>query len=192
MRTRGRPAVFLDRDGTINVEVGYLSRPEDLRLINGSARAIRRLNEAGFLVVVVSNQSGVARGYFGEAAVERVNGAMARRLGRRGARLDAVYYCPHYPEGVVQQYRRECDCRKPAPGMIRRAEQDLGIDVARSYVVGDHRGDIELAKNVGARSILVVTGHGADELHKLNEDGIKPDWVVNNLAGAVDRILAEQ
>jgi histidinol-phosphate phosphatase family protein len=117
---------------------------------------------------------------------------MARRLKRRGARLDAVYYCPHYPEGVVRQYSRRCDCRKPAPGMIRRAEQDLGIDAARSYVVGDHRGDIELAKNVGARSILVGTGHGAEELHKLNEEGIRPDWIVDNLADAVDRILSER
>jgi D,D-heptose 1,7-bisphosphate phosphatase len=189
---RGRPAVFLDRDGTINVEVGYLSRPEDLRLINGSAAAIRRLNEAGFLVVVVSNQSGVARGYFGEDAVGRVNGAMARRLERSGARLDAVYYCPHYPDGVVEQYRRTCDCRKPAPGMIRRAEREHNIDVTRSYVVGDHRGDIELAKNVGARSILVVTGHGAEELQKLTEAGIQPDRVVKNLTEAVDRILSER
>jgi D,D-heptose 1,7-bisphosphate phosphatase len=192
MNDRARPAVFLDRDGTINVEVGYLSRPEDLRLINGSAGAIRLLNEAGFLVVVVSNQSGVARGYFSEEAVERVNKAMARRLERRGARLDAIYYCPHYPEGVVDRYRRECDCRKPAPGMVRRAQEDLGIDVPRSYVVGDHLGDILLAKNVGARSILVATGHGADEIEKLTGRGIEPDFVVKNLAEAVDRILSER
>jgi D-glycero-D-manno-heptose 1,7-bisphosphate phosphatase len=191
MKDRPRPAVFLDRDGTINVEAGYLSRPEDLRLINGSAAAIRRLNDAGFLVVVVSNQSGVARGYFGEEAVARVNEAMARRLKRRGAHLDAVYYCPHYPDGVVEQYRRECECRKPGPGMVRRAQEDLDIDVGRSYVVGDHRGDIKLAKNVGARSILVVTGHGAEEMDKLRGDGIEPDFVAKNLAEAVDRILSE-
>ena len=192
MNDGARPAVFLDRDGTINVEVGYLSRPEDLRLINGSAGAVRRLNEAGFLVVVVSNQSGVARGYFSEEAVERVNEAMERRLRRRGARLDAIYYCPHHPEGVVDRYRRECGCRKPAPGMVRRAQEDLGIDVPRSYVVGDHRGDILLAKNVGARSILVTTGHGADEIEKLTGDGTQPDFIVKNLAEAVDRILFER
>lgn len=191
MRTRLRAAVFLDRDGTINVEVGYLCRPEEFRLIDGSAEAIRRLNEAGFLVVVVSNQSGVARGYFDEAAVAGVNETMMRQLAQLGARLDAVYYCPHHPEGAVEQYRRECDCRKPGSGMVRRAEKDLGIDVTRSYVVGDHQGDILLAKNVGARSILVVTGHGAEELDKLKALGVKPDWIADNLAEAVDRILSE-
>lgn len=185
-----RPAVFLDRDGTINVEVGYLSRPEDFRLIDGSAGAIRRLNEAGFLVVVVSNQSGVARGYFGEDAVAKVNETMTRELEKLGARLDAIYYCPHFSDGVVEQYRRECDCRKPRPGMVRQAQKDFDLDMRRSYVVGDHRGDILLAKNVGVRSILVVTGHGAEELEKLRGEGVQPDWVVNNLAEAVDRILS--
>jgi len=192
MSDGGRPAVFLDRDGTINVEVGYLSRPEDFRLIDGSGRAIRRLNEAGFLVVVVSNQSGVARGYFGEDAVAKVNETMTRELEQLGARLDAIYYCPHFPEGVVDQYRRECDCRKPGPGMVRQAQKDFDLDMGRSYVVGDHRGDILLAKNVGVRSILVVTGHGEEELKKLRGEGVEPDWVVNNLAEAVDRILSEE
>jgi D-glycero-D-manno-heptose 1,7-bisphosphate phosphatase len=192
MKEKSKRAVFLDRDGTINVEVGYLSRPEDLLLIEGSAHAIRRLNEAGFLVVVVSNQSGVGRGYFNEEAVASVNEAMVGELARFGARLDAIYYCPHYPEAVVEKYRLECDCRKPGPGMVRRAERELGIDVPDSYVVGDHRGDILLAKNVGARSVLVVTGHGADELEKLREEGVDPDYVTNNLAEAVDRILSAQ
>jgi D,D-heptose 1,7-bisphosphate phosphatase len=191
MSTKRRRAVFLDRDGTINVEVGYLSRPEDFALIEGSAQAVRCFNEAGFLVVVVSNQSGVARGYFGEQDVKKVNEKMARELERFGARLDAIYYCPHYPEGVVEEYRRECDCRKPGPGMIRLAEKELGIDVPNSYVVGDHRGDIVLAKNVGARSILVITGHGADELEKLRHEGVEPDHVVKDLAEAADRILTE-
>ncbi|MBN2225199.1 MAG: D-glycero-beta-D-manno-heptose 1,7-bisphosphate 7-phosphatase [Deltaproteobacteria bacterium] len=192
MSAKGRRAVFLDRDGTINVEVGYLSRPEDFVLIDGSAQAIKRLNEAGFLVVVVSNQSGVARGYFGEREVARVNETMAGQLEGLGARLDAVYYCPHYPEGTVEKYRRECNCRKPGPGMVRRAQEQFDIDVSRSYVVGDHRGDIVLAKNVGARSILVVTGHGAEEIDKLKGEGVLPDYVTNNLAEAVDRILSEQ
>jgi D-glycero-D-manno-heptose 1,7-bisphosphate phosphatase len=191
MSDRKRRAVFLDRDGTINVEVGYLSRPEDFALIEGSADAVRRLNEAGFLVVVVSNQSGVARGYFGEEDVRRVNERMERELERAGAHLDAIYYCPHYPEGTVEEYRVECDCRKPGPGMIRRAEKELGIDASDSYVVGDHRGDIMLAKSVDARSILVVTGHGADELEKLRQEGVEPDHVAKDLAEAADRILTE-
>jgi D-glycero-D-manno-heptose 1,7-bisphosphate phosphatase len=191
MRKPGRRAVFLDRDGTINVEVGYLSRPEDFALIDGSGPAIRRLNEAGFLVVVVSNQSGVARGYFGEEAVARVNETMVAELERFDARLDAIYYCPHYPEGTVEAYRRRCGCRKPEPGMVLKAREELDIDVSGSYVVGDHRGDILLAKNVGARSILVVTGHGTEELDKLRDEGVEPDYVADNLAQAVERILSE-
>ncbi len=190
MSKLGRRAVFLDRDGTINVEVGYLHRPEDFALIDGSGPAIRRLNEAGFLVVVVSNQSGVARGYFGEDAVARVNEKMEVELDRFGAHLDAIYYCPHYPEGTVEAYRRTCDCRKPEPGMILKAREELDIDVSGSYVVGDHRGDVLLGKNVGARSILVVTGHGTEELDKLRGEGIEPDYVADNLAQAVDHILS--
>jgi D-glycero-D-manno-heptose 1,7-bisphosphate phosphatase len=192
MKSEKKRAVFLDRDGTINVEVGYLSRPEDFALIEGSAGAVKRLNDAGLLVVVVSNQSGVARGYFGEEDVRRVNEKMVRELERSGARLDAIYYCPHYPEGAVEEYRVACNCRKPEPGMIRRAEAELNIDASISYVVGDHRGDILLAKNVGARSILVVTGHGADELEKLRLEGVEPDHVVKDLGEAADRILTEE
>jgi D-glycero-D-manno-heptose 1,7-bisphosphate phosphatase len=184
-----RGAVFLDRDGTINVEVGYLSRPEDFALIPGSAEAVGRLNAAGFAVVVISNQSGVARGYFDEADVARVNDKMVQELRRHGARLDAIYYCPHHPEFGNGSYRRECDCRKPKPGMVRRAERELGVDAAGSFVVGDHRGDVMLAKNVGAASILVLSGHGGEELEKLVQEGAQPDFVAPDLAAAVDYIL---
>jgi D-glycero-D-manno-heptose 1,7-bisphosphate phosphatase len=184
-----RRAVFLDRDGTINVEVGYLSRPEDFSLIPGSAEAVERLNNAGFTVVVISNQSGVARGYFGEADVARVNDKMVRELTRHGARLDAIYYCPHHPDFGDGSYRRDCDCRKPKPGMVRRAERELGVEAAGSFVVGDHRGDVMLAKSVGAGSILVLSGHGTEELEKLEQEGAPPDFVAPDLAAAVDYIL---
>jgi D-glycero-D-manno-heptose 1,7-bisphosphate phosphatase len=189
MRRPEKRAVFLDRDGTINVEVGYLSRPEDFVLIAGSGQAIRRLNEAGFVVVVVSNQSGVARGYFTEEDVGSINERMVRDLGLHGARLDAIYYCPHHPEFGEGDYRRECDCRKPSPGMVEQAVRRFGIDVKKSFVVGDHRGDIVLGRNVGATSIFVLTGHGSEELEKLTQEGTIPDHVAADIGAAVDYIL---
>jgi D-glycero-D-manno-heptose 1,7-bisphosphate phosphatase len=184
-------AVFLDRDGTINEEVGYLSDPEGFVLIDGSAEAILRLNWAGLFVVVVSNQSGVARGYFTEDDVKRVNDKMIEELEKVGARLDRIYYCPHHPEIGDGEYRVKCRCRKPMPGMIEEAEKMLPIDVSRSFVVGDHTGDIELAHNVGASSIFVLTGHGGEEYEKMIEKGVIPDHTADDLLSAVDIILKE-
>ena len=182
-------AVFLDRDGTINEEVGYLSNPEGFILIDGSAEAILRLNRAGLFVVVVSNQSGVARGYFTEDDVKRVNDRMIEELEKVGARLDRIYYCPHHPEVGDGKYRVKCRCRKPMPGMIEEAEKMLPIDVSRSFVVGDHIGDIELAHNVGASSVFVLTGHGGEEYEKMIEKGVIPDHTADDPRAAVDIIL---
>jgi D-glycero-D-manno-heptose 1,7-bisphosphate phosphatase len=186
-----RRAVFLDRDGTINEEVGYLSNPEEFVLIDGSAEAVLKLNQAGLLVVVVSNQSGVARGYFTEDDVKRVNEKMTEELEKVGARLDAIYYCPHHSEFGDEKYRAECNCRKPMPGMVEEAKRKFDIDVSRSFVVGDHAGDIELAHNVGASSIFVLTGHGREEYDKMKEKGIVPDYTADNLLSAVAIILKE-
>ena len=186
-----RRAVFLDRDGTINEEVGYLSDPGGFVLISGSGKAVLKLNQAGLLVVVVSNQSGVARGYFTEDDVRRVNDRMIEELGRFGARLDGIYYCPHHPEFGDEKYRVKCRCRKPMPGMIEEAKREFDIDVSRSFVVGDHVGDIELAQNVGASSIFVLTGHGGEEYDKMIGKGIIPDHTAENLFSAVDIILRE-
>jgi len=190
MQVGKNKAVFLDRDGTINVEVGYLSNPEDLELIPGAARAVARLNDAGFVVVVVTNQAGVARGYFTEEDVIAVNRRMVEVLQQEGARIDGIYYCPHHPEFGGETYRKDCECRKPNTGMVKRAIADLDIDVSRSYVVGDHMGDVLLGINSGARSIHVLTGHGTDEREKLIERGINTVYLARDLTDAVEHIIA--
>jgi D-glycero-D-manno-heptose 1,7-bisphosphate phosphatase len=184
------PAVFLDRDGTLIEEVGYLDRLERLRLFPWSIDAVRLLNRAGFAVVVVSNQAGVARGFFGEAFVEEVRRDIDARVAAGGARIDGWYHCPHHPDAPVAEYRRQCDCRKPRPGMIRQAARDLQIDPARSYVIGDRWLDVQLAHNVGARGILVRTGYGASE-ERQTPDGAKADMIADNLIEAVSWILRE-
>lgn len=187
-----RPAVFLDRDGTINEEVGYLDDPAKVVLIPGSADAIRRLNEAGLWVVVTSNQSGVARGYFSEDAVRAVNKRLEQLLAAHGAKLDALFYCPHHAEKGLGPYRVDCDCRKPRPGMIQRATAQLPIDLGRSYVVGDKLTDVELGKSSGLRTVLLLTGFGKEELARLEQThSPAPDFVAQNLATAVEWILSD-
>ncbi|BCP53392.1 D,D-heptose 1,7-bisphosphate phosphatase [Kaistia sp. 32K] len=140
-----RPAAFLDRDGVINVDHGYTYRPEDLTFVDGAPAAIRRLNEAGYLVVVVTNQSGVARGYYGEADVARFHAHMQRELAKVGARIDAFYACPYHAEGTVAAYRVDHPDRKPKPGMILRALHQLPIDRERSFLIGDQPSDMAAA-----------------------------------------------
>ena len=199
-----RPAVFLDRDGTLIEEVGYLDRLERMRLFPWSIDAVRLLNRAGFAVVVVSNQAGVARGFFAEAFVEEVRREIDARVAAAGARIDGWYHCPHHPDAPLPEYRRQCDCRKPRPGMIRQAARDLDLDPARSYVIGDRWLDVQLARNVGARGILVRTGYGAGEERRppdalrqaqgavsLSNGGTKADLIADNLIDAVSWILRE-
>lgn len=176
-----RPVVFLDRDGTINEDVGYLSDPDGLVLIPGSAGAVRRLNEAGVTVVVVSNQSGVGRGYYTDTDVEAVNRRLVLLLGEAGASVDALYWCSHHPD-------QGCECRKPGTGLVARAVDELQIDVAGSYVVGDKVSDLELAANIGARGVLVLTGKGTAEAEKLSSPAA---FVARDLKEAVDWVLDE-
>jgi D-glycero-D-manno-heptose 1,7-bisphosphate phosphatase len=183
-----RPAVFLDRDGTIIEEVGYLDAIEQIVWFPWSIDAIRALNQAGLAVVLATNQSGVARRYFTEDFVRRVHRALDERLAAGGARIDAYYYCPHHPEGAVEEYRLQCDCRKPAGGLATQAARDLDLDLPRSYVVGDTWRDVGLARSVGARGLLVRTGRGAVEETRPN-DGLAADAVVDNLAAAASWIL---
>jgi D-glycero-D-manno-heptose 1,7-bisphosphate phosphatase len=157
-----RPAVFLDRDGTMVHEIGYLHRIEDVRWFPFTVDAIRLLNRAGFLVCVTTNQSGVALGMYEEETVRALHAHLDARLRAGGARVDGWYYCPHHPRGTVAAFSQTCDCRKPASGLVRRAAAALDIDVTRSFVIGDKQADLELAANVGARGVLVQTGHGAD------------------------------
>ena len=179
-----KPAVFLDRDGTLNEEVGYLSRPDELRLLPGAAAAVARLNARGIPVVVVTNQSGIGRGYYGWQDFEAVMGRMAALLALEGAHVDAVYAAPHHEQGEGGYAVADHPDRKPNPGMLQRAAEEHGLDLARSWMIGDKAIDVEAGHRAGCRSCLVRTGYGAAEA-----DG-GADLVCADLAEAVDRILA--
>lgn len=184
----GHPAVFLDRDGTFIEEVGYLDRPERVQLFPFTIDAIKALNRAAIKVVMVTNQSGVARGFFTERTVDAVHEHIASLLGAGGAHLDAYYYCPHHPDGRVAAYATPCDCRKPGRGLVDRAVRELGVDPARSVTVGDRWLDVALARAVGARGVLVRTGYGLTEEQR-PQPGLAADQVVNNLIEAASWIL---
>ena len=189
---RGRPAVILDRDGTINEEVGYIGSPEQLRLIPGAAAALRRLQAAGFCLVIVTNQAGVARGYFDETALQRVNAHLLALLAAEGVRVNGLYYCPHHPTEGHAPYRQVCQCRKPGDGMIRRAAEEHGLDLARSFVIGDHLSDVLLGRGVGTRTVLLLTGHGREETAKVaGTPGAVPDRIAADLEEAAGWMLAE-
>lgn len=188
-----RPAVFIDRDGTLTDEVGYVNHPARLRLLPRSAEAIRRLNEAGVPAVVVTNQAGIARGYFSEEVLHAVNAELVTQLARDGARLDGVYVCMHHPTEGATPYRRQCACRKPKPGLLLDAARDLDLDLRRSIMVGDKSSDLEVAPVVGARSVLVLTGYGRGEWEYQRERfPVTPDHVATDLLDAVDWALKAQ
>lgn len=183
-------AVFLDRDGTVNEEVGYLRDLADLRLIAGAGAAIRRLNEARLKVILVTNQSGVARGYFPESLVNEAHERLDQMLRKEGARIDAVYYCPHHPTAGNSGFTVVCDCRKPGTGLIDRAARDLGIDVKKSYVVGDKWSDVELGQRAGARSILVQSGFAPDDPGNLRPAHLgDPDFIADSILEAAEWII---
>jgi D-glycero-D-manno-heptose 1,7-bisphosphate phosphatase len=178
-----RRGVFLDRDGTIIRERGYLSDPEAIELIPGAARAIRLINRLGLRAVVVSNQSGVGRGYFPESVVAEIDGRLRALLEQEGAFLDKSYFCPHLPADG-------CACRKPEPGMLKRAAADLHIDLPSSYLAGDKAADIQAIHRVGGKGILVLTGYGTEE--RENEGGALPDFVAHDLLEAAYWILLQE
>jgi histidinol-phosphate phosphatase family protein len=187
--TERRAAVFLDRDGTINEEVDFVRTPDELRLIPGAAASIRRLNEAGLPACVISNQSGVARGFYTEADLAGIHEKLERDLAAGGGRLDRIYYCPHHPTKGLPPYDTLCECRKPAPGMLLRGSHELDIDLARSFVVGDRDVDIQVARAVGAKAVLVLTGYGRATREEIAGTDIVPDFVAADLAEAVTHIL---
>ncbi|MBI4666787.1 MAG: HAD-IIIA family hydrolase [Nitrospinae bacterium] len=187
-----RKAVFLDRDGCVNVEDDHIRNIEQFRLYPETLESIKNLNEAGFLVVVITNQSGVARGFFTEDLVNDVHKLLVKWVDEAGAKIDLIQYCPHHPEGVVEQYAIECDCRKPKPGMILRAAEELDIDLSRSYVVGDKISDIELGPACGMKSALALTGFGQRELEKIRAgESAEPDFVAEHIGDAVRWILKD-
>jgi len=174
-------AIFLDRDGTINREVNYLSDIKKLRILPGAATAIKQLNRLGFAVIVVTNQGAIAHGLITEKELDRLHAVMVRRLGRSGAVLDGIYYCPHHPKAKLKKYRVICACRKPNLGMIRKAAKEHGIRMKGSFMVGDLTADIVLGKRAGLATILVQTGYaGKDERYKA-----KPDFIAKDLMAAV-------
>ncbi len=188
-----RRAVFMDRDGTVSDEVGYMNHIDRYRLLPRSAEAIRRLNEAGWLTFVVTNQSGVARGLFDEALVREVHAKLERMLAEKGARLDGIYYCAHHPREGEPPWRKECDCRKPLPGMLLEAAAEHGVDLSRSYMIGDTVLDIAAARNAGATGILVLTGYGKGDLRfRMKQRGLEPAHIAADLLEAVDWILQRE
>ncbi|MFZ0050362.1 MAG: HAD family hydrolase [Desulfobaccales bacterium] len=179
------PAVFLDRDGTINEEMGYINHLSRFRVFPQAAPAIRRLNEAGLKVVVISNQSGAARGYFPPAFVEEVQRHLSQLLADRGARLDGLYVCTHHPSA-------RCSCRKPNTELILRAARDLDLDLKRSYLVGDRYIDVQTAANAGVKGVLVLTGYGRGEFEFIrSQSAVQPVYVARDLEAAAAWILED-
>lgn len=187
-----RRAVFMDRDGTISEEVGYVNHPSRYRVFPYAAEAVRRLNEAGWLAILVTNQAGVARGYFTEEMIASVHGVLTGELEKHGARLDAIYYCAHHPSVGHPPYRFECNCRKPLPGLITRAAADFEIDLTESWMVGDRYSDIELARNANVRAAFVLSGYGRGEWeYQRTAWQHEPDLVAEDLLEAVGKITEQ-
>jgi D-glycero-D-manno-heptose 1,7-bisphosphate phosphatase len=187
-----RRAVFIDRDGTISEEVGYINHPSRFRLFPFAGEAIKYLNLNDWLAIVVTNQAGVARGYFSEDMINTVHEAMTGALDAAGARLDAIYYCAHHPSVGEPPYRFDCDCRKPKPGLINRAAEDFNIDLSESWMVGDRYSDVQLAHNAGVKSMFVMSGYGRGEWEHQRESWTElPDQTAENLLEAVRLIVAE-
>jgi D-glycero-D-manno-heptose 1,7-bisphosphate phosphatase len=187
-----KKAVFIDRDGTINVDVGYPSSFDQVEIYPYAFEALGKLNDAGFLIVIVTNQSGVGRGFFTEAALRRIHDRLRAAFADRGVRVDAIYYCPHYAPAGLPEGQEACSCRKPNPEMGRRAAADLGIDLSASYMIGDKVEDIEFGRNLGVTPVLVRTGFGAEAERGFIGRPVRPAAVADTLLAAVDWILGRE
>jgi D,D-heptose 1,7-bisphosphate phosphatase len=189
-------AVFLDRDGTINEEVGYLDSIDKLNIFAYTSEAIRLINESGMKAVVMTNQSGVAKGYFTEEFVRTVHEHIQTMLRKRGAFIDAFYYCPHHQTEGIGVYLQSCACRKPGAGMLVQASKDLDIDLRRSYTVGDMLKDIQVAHTVGAKGILVKTGYGINTIEKdlasESSEICQPSYIAEDILDAVKWIMKDR
>ena len=179
-------AIFLDRDGTIIEDPGYLDSCDKIRFLPGVSEAIKLLNENGFKVIVITNQSGVARGYFTEETLKEINKYICQSLAEQGACIDRVYYCPHHIEGIIEGYKKDCYCRKPNPGMVEEAVCDFGIDLRKSFVIGDKSIDVETGYRTGCRTILLAS---EESPAREGEMAILPDHVAPNLCEAVKWLL---
>ncbi|HVQ74269.1 MAG TPA: HAD family hydrolase [Candidatus Binatia bacterium] len=189
----GRGGVFVDRDGCLVEEMGYLNHVSRVRLLPRSAEAVRRLNRAGVPVVLATNQAGIAKNYFDQDVLEAIHGEVLRQLRAEGAHLDGVYVCTHHPRDGEPPYRATCDCRKPRPGLLLRAASDLGLDLRRSVMVGDKPSDVETGHAAGAAGVLVLTGYGRGEWeHRRQRWRATPEHVAEDLLEAVEWALAER
>jgi len=187
-----KKAVFIDRDGTINKDVGYPDSFSVIEIYPYSFEAIRKINEIGLLAVIITNQSGVGRGLIVEKNLHDIHRKLRDSFAERNVHFDGIYYCPHYLLSSTPQYRKDCHCRKPNPGMALQAAEDLKIDMKNSYMIGDKVEDILFGLNIQAKSILVLTGYGQESLPKLKKRGIKPAYVAQNLLDAVSWIIEEE
>jgi D-glycero-D-manno-heptose 1,7-bisphosphate phosphatase len=188
-----KPAVFMDRDGTINEQRGYINHLSRFALLPGVTDAVKLLNKNNFFVIIVTNQSGVARGYYPVALVHEVHELMTHSFEREGAAIDGIFYCPHHPRGIVPEFTADCDCRKPKTGLVNQALKAFEIDMSNSYVVGDRYVDIELALRLNLKGILVKTGYGLGEMEYLiPEKAVKPNYVAEDLLDAAKWILNEE
>lgn len=186
----GQAAVFLDRDGTINEEVGYIRDLEHLRLIPGAAAAISLLNGQHIPVIVISNQSGAARGYYPVSWIEHLHEHLVAMLAAEGAQVDAIYYCPHLPEGIVPQLAHTCECRKPQPGLLIQAAREHHLSLAGSTMIGDKAVDVDAARRAGCQAVLLRTGYGERVLAGTYQYAVEPDYIARDIADAVDWVLA--
>jgi len=184
-----RPAVFLDRDGTVNIEAGYIHELQNLNLIPGAAEAIRGLNQLQIPVVLVTNQSGPARGYYPESWVHQLHQRLVALLADQGAQLDKIYYCPHLPDGSVPEYTLECTCRKPEPGMLLQAADELNLDLTQSFMIGDKATDVEVGQRVGAQTVLLTSGYGQQVLEGTYQHRVQPDYVFDSLLEAWQEVM---
>jgi D-glycero-D-manno-heptose 1,7-bisphosphate phosphatase len=181
---QSRPAVFFDRDGTLTRESDWVRRPSDLELLPGAAEAVRIVNNAGFVAVLVTNQSAIARGLISESDLEHIHAHLAHELAKENARLDAIYYCPHHPTEGVTALTSVCECRKPRPALLARAARELGLDLARSWILGDAERDLVAGQALGVRGILVSTGKGNDERARLSSVGRPPEHTAQDVLTA--------
>lgn len=189
-------AIFLDRDGTINEEVGYLDSIDKLRIIPAAFEAIRLINKSRMKAVVITNQAGVARGLFDEAFVRQTHEQLQASFCQKGSVIDAFYYCPHHPTEGSPDYRKICDCRKPSPGLIFQAARDMDIDLSASYMIGDRYRDVEAAHRAGVKGVLVKTGYGTDVVENVGPDQEtpegKPEYIADNVLEAVRWIMRDR
>lgn len=184
-----RAAIFLDRDGVVIEEREYLSSPDQVHLLPGAAETIAALNRAGWCVVIVTNQSGIARGFFTPSALDRIHQRLQHLLWCYGAQVDGIYVCPHHPEADIDIYRRQCHCRKPQPGLLLQAAEELGIDLSESWMIGDRVSDLEAGSAAGCRTVLVRTGYGARvDIIALDRSALRLELVAADLADAACKL----